>query len=216
LARIFHTLSDTLLKELKDCETVLDLGCGPSSPVQYCSHLRRTVGVEPFLPYYEHALKRGTHSELIQRRIEEVDFAEKSFDAVVIIEVIEHLDDQSAIELLSRAERWAKKKVIVTSPNGFVPQEALDGNELQRHLSGWPLERMKKLGFHSRGLAGLRWLRRDVHSGTMADDLLASVRFQPKVLWFVVAALSQIVTFHLPLLAFGLFSVKHVQRDGAC
>jgi SAM-dependent methyltransferase len=208
IAHLFHTLSYCLDRELSDCETVLDLGCGPNSPIQHCRNLRHTVGVEPFKPYYERALAGRTHSELINAAVQDVDFPPKSFDAVVIIGVIEHMREQDALRTMELAEGWARKKVIVTSPNGYVAQRAVDGNPLQEHLSGWPLASMRRLGFRTRGLAGLKFLRQETDSDTMGDDLLVTIRLRPKPLWFVVAALSQIVTYYVPALAFDLFSVK--------
>jgi SAM-dependent methyltransferase len=211
-ARLFHTTLYCLQRELRDCESVLDLGCGPNSPVAACPGLKRTVGVEAFEPYLRTARERATHDELIGKKIQELDFPPRSFDAVVLIEVIEHLPEAEAYEVLKLAIGWARKKVIVTSPNGFVPQKAVDGNDLQVHLSGWELRKMKRLGFHSRGLAGLRFLRQEVHSDTMGDDLLTSIRWRPRPFWFVVATLSQLATYRLPAVAFGLFSVKRVDR----
>lgn len=206
-ARLFHTLVYCLQRELRDCKSVLDLGCGPSSPVQYCS-VPESVGVEPFKPYYERALAAKTHSRLINATAADLDFPPKSFDAVTLIEVIEHLPMDEGYKLLQAAERWARKKVIVTSPNGFVAQHAVDGNPLQEHLSGWPLETMRALGFRSYGLAGLKMLRQETHSNTMDDDILATIRLRPRPVWFVVACLSQLITYVFPRFAFGLFSVK--------
>lgn len=210
-SRLFHTLPAVLQAELGDCESVLDLGCGPNSPVGACRWIRRRVGVEAFTPYYEKALRSQTHTEMINARIEDVEFPDGSFDAVTLIEVIEHMEESEALEVMRRAQRWAKKKLIVTSPNGFVPQGAIDGNELQQHLSGWPLATMRSLGFRSVGLAGLKVLRRDVHAEAMTEDLLESIRFRPKVLWFAIATISQLVTYRFPLLAFGLLSVKNIE-----
>ena len=50
---IFPTLVSVLKEELKDCESVLDLGCGPNSPLQYCTNIKHSVGVEAFQPYLE-------------------------------------------------------------------------------------------------------------------------------------------------------------------
>ena len=54
---IFPTHVYVLKQELKDCESVLDLGCGPNSPLQYCSNVQLSVGVEAFQPYLEESKK---------------------------------------------------------------------------------------------------------------------------------------------------------------
>ena len=206
-ARLFRTLVYTLHRELIDCTSVLDLGCGPNSPVQYCG-ATRTVGVECFRPYYDTAKANHTHSELQFSRIEDLSFPANSFDAVTMIEVIEHLPKDVGKRMLASAETWARKKVIVTSPNGFIPQKALDDNPLQEHLSGWNVPEMRELGFRCHGLAGLKVLRHERDSLAWTDDLTVLIRFRPRQVWFVISALSQLVTFHFPRLAFGVFSVK--------
>jgi len=211
LGATFHTLDYCLQKELSDCETVLDLGCGPSSPLQYCRHIKYSVGVEPFMPYLAKAQERKTHTEFLAERIEDLDFPEGSFDAIILIEVIEHLPEEVALEIIKKTEKWAKKKVIISSPNGFIGQKAVDNNLLQRHLSGWNLAKMQELGYHSHGLAGWKFLRQEAQNDTMGDDLLTSIRFRPKIFWFMLAALSQIIIYFIPSLAFELFWVKKIK-----
>lgn len=58
LGRIFHTLDYCLSQELNDCESVLDLGCGPSSPLERCVNIRYSVGIEAFEPYFKQAQKK--------------------------------------------------------------------------------------------------------------------------------------------------------------
>lgn len=210
LERLFHTLGYCLQKELEGCESVLDLGCGPSSPLQHCRGVKYSVGVEPFGPYLEESKKLGIHSEYLDKRIEDLDFPEGSFDAVLMIEVLEHLPKEVGLDVLKKCQRWAKKKVIISSPNGFLAQKELDHNSLQKHLSGWDYRAMRGRGFKCRGLAGLKFLRQENQEETMGDNLLSSIRFRPRFFWFVVATLSQLLTYYLPQLAFGLFSVKEV------
>lgn len=206
--RIFHTLNYCLKKELKDCESVLDLGCGPSSPLQYCQNIKYSVGVEPFKLYLEESKRKKIHTKYLLKKMEDVDFPNKSFDAVIMIEVLEHLQENVGLKMLEKAEKWAKKKAIVSTPNGFIPQKAVDKNDLQKHLSGWNYSKMEKLGFKIRGLAGLKFLRQEVQSETMGDDLTTSIRFKPKVLWFFIATLSQTLTYYIPNFAFEIFCVK--------
>ncbi len=205
---LFHTVVHELQVELKDCETVLDLGCGPSSPIQYCKGIKRSIGVEAFTPYLQESKKKEIHTEYINKKIEEVDFPSNSFDAVIMIEVLEHLTEQNGKEILKKAETWAKKKVIITSPNGFISQKEMDNNPLQRHLSGWDFNKMKSLGYKSHGLAGFKFLRQEVQEDTMGNNILTSIKFRPKIFWFIIATLSQIICYHFPKLAFELISVK--------
>ena len=210
MEKIIPTQIYLLRKELAGCQTVLDLGCGPSSPIQYCGPFKHSVGVEVFEPYLKESRAKGIHQEYLLSHIEDLDFEENSFDAVALIEVIEHMEEEKAAKVLELAEKWARKKVVVTSPNGFVPQKALDGNQYQEHLSGWPLNKMKQLGYRSYGLARFKFLRQEVEAETMGDDVFSSIRLRPRFFWFLVAALSQILTYRMPGWAFELLSIKSV------
>ncbi len=214
LQAIFHTLIHEIKGELADCETVLDLGCGPKSPIGECRWLRRSVGVEAYEPYIELSKKRGIHSEYIQGDITRLEFEPGSFDAVTLIDVIEHMEEEEALKVIRKAEIWAKKKVLISSPNGFVEQMALDGNKLQEHLSGWDYDKMKSMGFSIKGMAGLKYLRGEVEGGEMGDDIRVSIKYRPKTFWFFVSTLSQLFTFWFPSQAYSLFSVKHLGRNG--
>lgn len=205
----FPTVVRCLQNELSDCETVLDLGCGPDSPIQYCKNVKYSIGVEVFEPYLKKSKAKKIHNKYYKRDILKLDFPRNSFDAVVLIEVLEHLSAKDGRKIISLASRWAKKKVIVSSPNGFIEQKEVDNNPWQKHLSGWDYSKMSSLGFICRGLAGLKFLRQEVENDTMGDDLTSSIRLRPRVFWFVVASLSQILTARAPGLAFELFSVKY-------
>ena len=205
---IFPTVVYCLKRELADCETVLDLGCGPSSPIQHCKNIRYSVGVEAYEPYLEKSKKSKIHSKYIQKKIENLDFPAESFDAVILIEVLEHLSPAIGRKIIKSANKWAKKKVIITSPNGFINQKEIDNNPWQKHLSGWDYKKMKSMGFKVKGLAGFKFLRQEAQNDTMGDDLMSSIRFRPRVFWFLIASLSQCLVYRLPRLAFELFSVR--------
>jgi SAM-dependent methyltransferase len=208
VGKLIPTLDIELDHNLRDCSTVLDLGCGPNSPVGALKYLTTRVGVEPFGPYVELARSRGTHDQFHQKLITELDFEPASFDAVIMIDVIEHMTEEDGLNALQLAEKWARKKVIINSPNGFIAQKSLDGNPLQEHKSGWSYSRMKELGYHSRGLAGPKWLRQEVEAETMGNDLMTSIRFRPRFFWFVIATLLQPIVYRIPQFAFSLMSVK--------
>ena len=70
LGRVVHTLDYCLQRELADCESVLDLGCGPDSPLQYCKNIKKSVGVEAFKPYMEESRSKRIHTEYLEKKIE--------------------------------------------------------------------------------------------------------------------------------------------------
>ncbi len=211
LGKIFHTLDYCLQNELSDCISVLDLGCGPNSPIKNCKNIKYSVGVDAFEEYITQSKQKEIHTEYIQNTIENLVFEDKSFDAVIMIDVLEHLTPEVGKEVIEKAKHWARNKVIINSPNGFIHQAELDNNPYQKHLSGWTVKELRQFGFKIRGLAGLRSLRKgkDYEDG-MDDDLTVSIRYKPKLLWFALATVSQLFTYNFPQYAFELFCVHKV------
>lgn len=205
--KIFPTLVFFLKKELRDCKTVLDLGCGFDSPFQYCKNIDYSVGVEFFEKYLKISKEKKIHSEYIKELIQKIYFKENSFDAVILLEVLEHLNKEDALEIIQKAKVWARKKVIISTPNGFIGQKEIDGNILQKHLSGWTLSDLNELGFRCHGLAGLKFLRHEKDENTMDDNLLVSIKYKPKFFWFIISVFSQSLVYLFPKFSFGLFCV---------
>jgi len=192
-----------LKRELSNCNTALDLGCGYDSAIQHCN-VPFSVGVELFEPYLEESKKKGIHSQYIKADIRKVEFKPKGFDAAIAVEVLEHLTKQEGHELLTKMERWAKKKVIITTPNEYLWQNGYDNNPLQEHKSGWSTEELRNLGFKVHGMNGWRKLR----------GYKASMKYKPALLWARIADLTQTITYHYPKLAFQLFAIKQIDEGG--
>lgn len=210
ISRIFHTLVYCLKRELKDCDSVLDLGCGLDSPIKYCN-VPYSVGVEAFKPYLEESKRKKIHTEYLLEDITKVNFEPKSFDAVIMIDVLEHLEKGQGRKLLEKVEKWARKKVIVSTPNGYLPQKSLDRNPLQTHRSGRTVEEMKNLGYKAHGMAGWKFLRRENISEKVKQggDIFSTMRFRPKEFWLIISELTQLITYYFPKLAFEVFYVKN-------
>ena len=79
-----------LKKELRGCESVLDMGCGSDSPIQNCN-VKFSLGVELFDPYLAESKKKKIHTEYLKADIKSVEFKPKSFDCVMCLEVLEHM-----------------------------------------------------------------------------------------------------------------------------
>ncbi|MFI5260385.1 MAG: glycosyltransferase [Candidatus Paceibacteria bacterium] len=189
-----------LQKETRGFESILDLGCGYNSPVQHLT-IPRKVGVEAFPEYLEESRKKAIHSEYIAEDILTVAFLPRSFDIVFASEVIEHVGKEEGEELLDNMEKWAAKKVILTTPNGFLSQHGFDDNALQEHKSGWTVSDFKRRGFRVYGIGGFKFLR-----GPRGE-----FRYhRPFYFWLLVSALSQKLSYFFPSVAFQLFVVKDI------
>ena len=166
------------------------------------------IGVDAFAPVIEQSRARRIHDDYQLMNVLSIadHFPPKSFDCVLACDLIEHLKEDDVTNLLGQMERLARKKVIVFTPNGFLPQGEHYGNPLQKHLSGWTAKQMTARGYRVTGIRGLKCLR-----GEMAE-----IRWRPAGLWNRISLLSQLFTEKKPAYAFQIFCVKDVEeRDMA-
>lgn len=73
----------------------LDAGCGGGGNLPELARLGPTTGLEPDAEALARARARGA-GEVLQGRIEEMPFADASFELATALDVIEHLDDDRA------------------------------------------------------------------------------------------------------------------------
>ena len=183
------------------CSSLLDLGCGRASPVgAFSRKLEHCVGVDLFEPYLQESVAAGIHSDYRCLDVMQIGqhFEEDAFDCVVALDLIEHLPKEAGLDLLQAMEKVARKKVIVFTPNGFVPQRPYDGNPFQEHLSGWSVDEMRSRGYRVLGIHGWKPLRGE----------LGAARGRPRPLWELIALWSQPLVLHRPAQAFHLLCVK--------
>lgn len=189
------------------CESLLDIGCGFDSPVKRLApRLARTVGIDLFAPYLEQSRAARIHSEYHAVDALEIEqrFGPGSFDCVLALDLIEHMEKSHGQRLLRAMECVARRKVIVLTPNGFVPQAPYDGNPWQAHRSGWTVAEMHELGYRLLGVNGWRPLR-----GERAEP-----RWKPRRLWATLALWSQPLVERRPDHAYHLLCVKEMAARG--
>lgn len=201
---LVHVLERRLRQEiLGTCGTLLDVGCGTNSPIRsFSESLGRTVGVDAFEPSLKVSAEAGIHSEYYQLDALSIldKFGENAFECVIASDLIEHLTKEGGLRLIEMMERVAKKKVIVFTPGGFVPQDVYEENELQRHLSGWDAPELRQMGYRVNGIAGWRKLR-----GERGEIL-----WRPRTFWLAVSGISQIIAYRRPEFAFQILAVKEL------
>jgi SAM-dependent methyltransferase len=186
---------------LPDCRSVLDVGCGEDARlIRLVPGIPRSVGVDARVPIDDRS--GGPHSEYRQLDIRSLadHFPTGSFDCVVALDVIEHLDREDGLRLLASMESIAQRKVIVFTPNGFLPQPPAPDNPHQEHVSGWSVEDFEGRGYEVVGMNGWKPLR-----GPYAE-----VRWRPRGLWRRLSMLTQPLVDTHPRRAFQLLCVKVV------
>jgi SAM-dependent methyltransferase len=210
--RLFTPLRERLFRRglraaLGGCTSLLDVGCGPASPLAATGFRGFAVGTDRAWPDLLAARRRGVHAALVCADAAAIGrvFRPRGVDAVLALDVVEHFEREAALGLLAALERIARRRVVVFTPNGFVPQPPAPDNPLQAHRSGFSAAEMRRLGYRVRGIHGLRWL-----CGAYGDS-----RFAPGALWRRVSDLTAPVVYFLPRLAFALLCVKEVEAAGA-
>ena len=183
--------------------SLLDVGCGNNSPIaRFSRRIPHTVGLDKFEPWLEESRERGIHDQYVLGDVVAIEreFGERAFDVVLACDVLEHLRYAHADELLSMMERVAGERVVVLTPNGFVPQAATWGNPHQVHRSGWSVRALEERGYALRGVNGLKALRGE--RGTL--------RLRPARVWEHVSRATQPIGWRRPAWAFHLLAVKEI------
>lgn len=128
---------------------VLDLGCGVGAAAEVLnkSKIHHFVGVDIYEPYLKICERRGFYKKVIKADLRKINFDKKSFDVVILFQVIEHLHKKDAKKLIRKAVSLATKAVLISAPNGHCNQEVYDGNIYNQHKSTWQAADFLKMGF---------------------------------------------------------------------
>lgn len=187
---------------LAGMESVLDIGCGDDSPLRRVKKTFYSEGIDVFEDSINKSKKKKIHDKYTISDIRKIKkiYKNKSFDVVVALDVIEHLNKKESISLIRDMEKIAKSKVILLTPHGFYHQDAYDNNPYQVHKSEWKMKDLEKLGYKVYGLRGLKYLRGEY----------ATIKFRPWFFWGAVAFLSEIPLYFIPSLSYHLFAIKKI------
>jgi len=150
--------------------SILDVGCADGDMMAFLSHRRRyyAVGVDIFEPYLQAAKRLKRHSGYVRADAMRLPFRSRSFDTVLFLETIEHMEREEGARALEEVERVARRQVIVSTPVAFVPQGAYGGNPHQEHRSFWTPHEMRRRGYTVRGIGVAdNWLVGKVRTGLL-------------------------------------------------
>lgn len=192
-----------LSRELKGVESILDVGCGTNSPLAKVKGDFESEGIDLFKPSLAKSKKAKIHDRYRHGDVRKIDqfYPIKSFDAVIALDLVEHLKKKNGQVLLKKMEKIARQKVIVMTPNGFTDQDPLEGNPHQVHQSGWQVKDFKNQGYRVYGLRGFKFIRGEC----------ATIKLKPWFFWGAIASLSDFLVFFFPKLAYQFFAIKTIK-----
>lgn len=193
-----------LTSELRDCQLVLDLGCGSESPLKKVKKHFFSEGFDLYKPSIAKSRKAKIHDKYKVGDVKKIDsfYSPKSFDAVLALDLIEHLKKEEGLKLLKEMERIARKKVVFLTPNGFIKQIPYEKNPYQVHHSGWRVKELRNRGYRVYGMRGLKFIRGEY----------ATIKFKPWLIWGIIATVSEVLVYFWPELAFQVLACKDLEK----
>ncbi|MCK4786726.1 MAG: class I SAM-dependent methyltransferase [Desulfobacteraceae bacterium] len=153
--------SSKMREALTDCQSVLDVGCGGGDAYSFAHKTGRyAVGIDVDPKRLSRACKRGIYNKLIQADVRAFGdlFAPESFDAVVALDIVEHLPRDDSERLVEDMERIARKVVVIVTPNGKTRGHKPDVPYM-KHLCGWTPDEFCSRGYRVWGIGGWKGLR---------------------------------------------------------
>jgi 2-polyprenyl-3-methyl-5-hydroxy-6-metoxy-1,4-benzoquinol methylase len=109
---------------------ILDVGCGHGvNCIELNNRGFYCIGIEAKEEYAREAQK---HVEAYHMRAEKLEFPDKSFDTVIMLEVLEHLEGPHAA--LSEALRVARQNLILSVPNLSPLEVCVEYNVIMHHF----------------------------------------------------------------------------------
>lgn len=141
---------------LQNYKNVLDLGCGGNSVLKVFNNPYK-LGVEAFQDYIDISAYRNIHHKYLLGDINSLNISEiaKDFDSVIVFDLLEHLTNSQANNLIKTLENCENLKFIAfRTPSRFLEQGDLDDNEYQKHKTFIPPIQFKKNGYTVFGVDG--------------------------------------------------------------
>jgi ubiquinone/menaquinone biosynthesis C-methylase UbiE len=109
---------------------ILDIGCGHGVNCIELNHRGfQCVGIEANDQYARETQK---YVEAYHMRAEKLDFPDKSFDTVIMLEVLEHLEDP--YKALEEIVRVTRKNLILSVPNLEPLETCVEYNVIMHHF----------------------------------------------------------------------------------
>ncbi len=158
---------DPVIIPLVQGPKILDVGCGFGKWGALCTcnywqtHAPvrgarpELTGCDGYEANVQMARKSGFYGQVLHLMVPPLPFDDRSFDTVLLIEILEHLTEDRGQALVQEAKRVARHRVILSTPNYPDFRDGVAGltgwNALDAHRSYVPRSLLRRLGFRLSG-----------------------------------------------------------------
>lgn len=183
--------------------SVLDVGASTGTGSVVLDEARADA-VDIHLPSLRQAVTSGRRRRPVVADIRKLPYRTGSFDVVVALDVIEHLERPDGERLLGEMERLSRRFVVVLTPNGFFPQAAKPGQPWFAHLSGWDARDFDCRGYAVEGAGGAAIMRHGIDRAPFRWGAIGKA----------IGAVSVLPTRHAHRHAFAVLAIRDAARAG--
>ncbi len=204
---VLFTALNTVWRNLdKRNKSILDVGCGFGQPMSFLNRHKQffVVGADIFKPYLMKCREQGNHDNLVMCDVRHLPFKDKSFDAVVSMELLEHLEKDEGDKLLRDFEAISRHQIIISTPVGKYEQHTYHDNPYQEHRCIRTPSQFTQLGYQVRG-HGLPYFG---GVGGIASRLPTIIRPLHRLLWILPGPLVHFV----PKISGDMVCIKKLQN----
>ncbi len=189
------------LVEILQPKSILDIGCGYGKVMRLINkHMKVfSVGIDGWIECLTISKRESIYDDNVLCDIRFIPFIRKSFDAVLCLDVVEHLSKAEGLMLIKEMEEIATRQVIICTPAGFVQHGIAGNNPLQIHRSGWNPQEFRKMGYRVKGF-GFRFIY-----GNRVPAPLAREYFS-----FILSCLLAPLPYFVPGIANSMVCIKNV------
>ncbi|MHA1721273.1 MAG: hypothetical protein ACTSXK_17275, partial [Promethearchaeota archaeon] len=121
------------------------------------------TAIEPF-PKCITSIQEQIYNKIIKKDFFDCIDDLGQFDLVIFGDVIEHFEKEKGHEVLKKLFEHTNN-IIVSTPNGFLPQGSWAENELEIHKSGWTINDFNKYNV----------IEHKIAEDTMVKDIIANI-----------------------------------------
>ena len=201
-----------LRRSLGNPETILDLGCGDGSLIEFLANGKKwkVVGVDLFAKNVKFAKKRRLFVSVanmdVLKFVKQQALKKKKYDVVFCSQLIEHMERDKGEKLLAIIDRVAKQRIIMGTPREFMeqPHEYLGNNPYQIHKSGWSIDDFKIRDYKVFGIG--------LHSLWSEEGLIRTHNKIVVPFFLAVSFLLSPVVYFIPSFAAGILCIKDVKK----